>query len=171
MAITKNVTVTLVDKPKAGDKYPRYTVHYTGDDGSTWKIGNLESNLKPETLAEIKGLTTPEEKSITVEKEGKFWNLISVGAVTEKKAGSTYNKPAAKSGGYDSLGNQIGNTITNAVVSLGSGKSITEYKARALELVLMGNEIRDIVESGTLVTAVQQPDTAPQDEVVKELGF
>lgn len=171
----KNVTVVGVDVPKAGEKHPRFTLHYVGNDGKTWKIGNLAVKLTEESREKLKAAAVElvggvqPTLGIEVAKEGNYWNLLTVGDPV-KEATTTGKK---QSGGYDSLGNQVGNCVTNSVNSLGAGKTISEYKTRAVEFMLMGNEIRELAESGQLETEIAKPtELATNDEeVTKELGF
>lgn len=98
-----------------------------------------------------------------------FWNLKTVKSIADYKpkekssynGGGGYNKGATntKTGGYDNLGQQIGNSMTNAVNSLGAGKTIEEYRARALEFVLAGDYVRAQIENKTATNTANTANT------------
>ena len=186
----KTVKVIEIETVKGG-KADRIVLHYVGTDGTTWKIGALAAKL--DTTSRTALLAAKPGDSITIEmiKDGAYWNLTRVGsdgvplvassAPATRAQGSlqpsatTWNKPTTKSSGYDSLGNQIGNCITNAVNSLGEGRSAAEYKTRAIELLQMGDEIRASAESGglkaptTVLNDTTQQQTA--DSIDADIGF
>lgn len=111
--------------------------------------------------------TTPEGK------EASTWNLHTVRDISTwvepapKKpwnGGGGFSKGSGvKSGGYDNLGQQIGNSLTNAIVSLGAGHTVEEYKQRCLELVKAGDWVREQMEgkasSVEKNATVQVPDS------------
>lgn len=174
----KNVTVIGVDVPRTGEQYPKYVLHYKRDDGKAGKIGNLAVKLPEQArdklkavAAEVLGGAQP-TVGIEIVKEGNYWNLVNVSDRVTETNNNNNNKK--QSSGYDSLGNQIGNCVTNSVNSLGAGKTIAEYKTRAIEFLLMGNEIRELAETGqaqTVLATATVEYTTTDEEVTNELGW
>ena len=153
-SIEKNVGFTT----RFGNKSVKHEITYERDDGSTMKEVLLKNSP---VYAQYNTVEAGQVLELTREKDGQFWKTISVtpvakGATTStesRKTSSSSSTGQAKSYGYDSIGQQIGNCITNAVTSLGAGKTIEEYQERAIDLILMGNEIRKQYEHGALTSS------------------
>lgn len=166
MAKTSTQLVKLNAKPSAegvGTKGHRLTLEYTRIDSdrpqNPTKASKFVNALTDAEKALAKTLKAGDEVVITKE-EGKPytnkagitvtpWNLTAIAAketyVAPKKEKWA---PAAKAtGGYDNLGQQIGNSLTNAVNSLGAGYTVEQYRQRALEFVLAGDWVRAQVEA------------------------
>lgn len=174
--MTINVIVKNVEKTKAG-KTDRIVLHYTSDksNGETWKVGALAVKLDEESRAKLNTVQAGDTVGIDIAKDGNYWNLTKVGdpvqtAYSSRSAGSSTKNAANKTSGYDNLGQQIGNSITNAVNSLGAGHTVAEYKQRAIELIQIGNEIRELINSDSLVSS-EAANVADDDELTKEVGF
>lgn len=178
--MNKTVKVVKVETVKAG-KTDRIVLHYEGTDGTTWKIGALAVKLPEASRTTLLAAVPGSFLTVTMLKEGAYWNLTQVTSATAAGATSNTTKPAAptnaqKSGGYDNLGQQIGNSITNAVNSLGTGKTVAEYQQRAIDFIKAGNTIRELSESGGIVaetfTAPIADEGYGQDlEINEDLGF
>lgn len=105
-----------------------------------------------------------------------FWNLKEIkpaSAYVEK----TKNYSKSGTSGYDNLGQQIGNAITNSIASLGAGKTMEQYKQRAADLMQMGNWLRSQMSkninaieetSGTVVDVSQKSSNLTLDDVLPE---
>lgn len=119
-------------------------------------IGQLDEN-SGEVLKTLKE-GGPGTKFVVVKEEGgprpqggNYWNLKEfrhADTFVWKTYTNNYNNNNNNNNNkstYDNLGQQIGNSMTNAVNSLGVGKSIDEYKQRALEFVLAKDWIREQV--------------------------
>jgi hypothetical protein len=177
--ITKTVTITNIDMPKSGDKYPRYTVHYTGDDGSSWKIGNLVAKLGETTRAEINAVSGELKegkkpvRNVSVEKEGQFWNLVDIsqGKTVVNKKTSTYQPQSPEDKQKTDTKIQVMNALTNAVNSLGVGKTTKEYKDRVFEFVELGNDVVDAVLNKTTPNKEPIIDNTIVDDIDEDLGF
>jgi hypothetical protein len=173
-----NVTVHNVEKTKAG-KTDRIVLHYTSDKtkGEVWKVGALAIKLDESSRSVLNTAKAGDKIGINMTKEGNYWNLTEATTAVDESARTSARTSASTKtsagGGYDNLGQQIGNSITNAVNSLGAGKSVAEYKQRAIDLILAGNEIRELVNSGALTndTATAANYAGAEDELSKELGF
>ena len=167
--MSKNVVVDNVTSGGTASN-PTAVLHYIGSDNTVWKIANLASKLDESSKAKLRSVKKGDVVSVDMVKEGKFWNLVSVGepvAETKGKGSGT-----AKPGGYDSLGNQIGNCITNAVNSLGQGHTTKEYKTRAEEFLQMGDEIRANAEAGVYKNPLIDDTLDLHDpDVTDKLGF
>ncbi len=151
-----NVEVVQVETVKAG-KVDRLVLHYKAErtKGEVWKIGALSVKLSDVSRATLKAAKPGDVISVDIEKEGQYFNLISASTdttatPTASAARATSSTGGAKTSGYDNLGQQIGNSITNAVNSLGTGKTSNDYKQRAIEFILMGDDIRELVTSGNI---------------------
>jgi hypothetical protein len=184
--MAKNVKVVKVETVKGG-KADRIVLHYVGSDGTPWKIGALAAKLDENSR---KALLTAKEGgtlSVNIAKEGNYWNLVSAGPeqasdAPRNNSGSSSDKPYNKSNNYSKSSYtpptaeekkrtdvkiQVMNALTNAIVSLGAGKSTAEYKQRVVEFVSLGNE----VVQDTLAGNLQAPTLDVSDDVVDELGF
>jgi len=148
---------------------------YTCDksEGEVWHITNFTNKLDDDTIKTLKNAKAGDSLQIMYEKNGKYANLIwanaDLKASPPESVRTTLNPPAAtgaKPSGYDNLGQQIGNSITNAVNSLGTGKSTKEYKERAIEFIMMGDDIRALVASGETekMSKAMPDDTTTDDE-------
>lgn len=120
--------IDLLKSLKPGDKFVvnKEEYSYTRADGSVgkgWKLSSIadESTYKPR-------IPTTQTK--------KEW-----------KGKMTTNTTGTKSG-YDTLGQQVGNCVSNSILSLGAGKTIEQYKERMLELAEAGNWLRQQLEKG-----------------------
>jgi hypothetical protein len=148
--------------------------------GSKWMNAVTESELALlRTLKDGDELVITKEEQEYTDKEGNpktAWNLVGLAArdtwiekpkKPEWKGGGGKWEGKAKSGGYDSVGNQVGNCITNAIITLGAGKTMEEYKARMLELAEVGNWLRAKIESNSLSAGTTT--TAGKAETLEDL--
>ena len=121
------------------------------------------SEFSKEELALLKALK-PGDKFVVNKEEysytrkdgsvGKGWKLSSLAEESTytprvKKEWKGNNNNMNKST-YGSLGQQVGNCVSNAILSLGAGKTIEQYKERMLELAEAGNWLRSKLESGNV---------------------
>lgn len=177
----KVVDVEYVTKDKEGNpsKAPRIVLHYVGGDGTPWKYGALAAKLSSESRDELKKAKAEVEAgnqptiAISADKVNNYWNLLSVGPASTD-APQTQNKSSYQAQPHNpSKGKetdtriQVMNALTNAVVSLGAGKTPSEYKARVVEFVSLGNEVVDEV----LNNKKTLPSLDTTDDVSQELGF
>lgn len=193
----KNVTVVEVEKLKAG-KVDRLVLHYVGNDKTTWKIGALAPKLDEDSRKKL--LSSQKDDVICIEllKEGNFWNLVKASdaltegsqvtpttTTTSPDTKKSYNTQSTAGGFVKSKETdtriQVMNALTNAIVSLGAGKTTKEYKERVMEFVTLGNQVVEQALNGDL-TALAQESTVKNldvdafvdtttDDVVEELGF
>lgn len=178
-AKTSTQLVKLNAKPfmeGQGTKYQKLVLDYTRIDSdkpqNPSKASKFVNAVTDIEKALLKTLQAGDEVVITKE-EGKPytnkagitvtpWNLTTIAAkdtwVAKPKKTFTPGKPT---GGYDNLGQQIGNSLTNAVNSLGAGYTVEQYRQRALEFVLAGDWVREQVEKRvTGITAQPAADIA-----------
>lgn len=124
-----------------------------------WPQGSL-----PEASAAVLEGLTPGKEFVLVKEEvpsksdpsKSFWNVkeirdISIYKEPKPSTSSTSSKGNSgwgkKSGsGYDSLGQQIGNCITNAIYSLPHDATKEAIKTKARVIMEIGNELRAEVE-------------------------
>lgn len=156
-----------------GTKAYKLVLDYTRVDGEGEKKPTKASKFMESLTADEKALLkaaivgtelviTKQEGKPYTNKEGRQvtpWNLTTIAAKdtwVEKPKKQWNGKQSG--GGYDNLGQQIGNSVTNAVNSLGAGKTMDEYRQRALEFVLAGDWVREQVENKT-------PKLIPADKV------
>lgn len=170
----KNVTVVQIETVK-GTKSDRIVLHYVGTDGSTWKIGALAAKLDEASRKTLLASKKDDTISIEITKEGNYWNLVSASKATSEASNATNSNNKSSGTGRDKtdVKIQVMNALTNAVSSLGTGKTTKEYKDRVVEFVLLGNDVVDLVLSGNLTAlangATTEVDT--NDDVVDEIGF
>lgn len=150
-----------------GTKQHKVGVKYTRTDTDTPTKGEAlkwASNWTPEEAELLKALQPGDEfvvnkterKYTTSEGEERTtWELSSIADVSTYKPkpakpkwnNNKGNYTPNKSNGYDNLGQQVGNCVTNAIASLGPGKDIDQYKTRMLELAEAGNWLRERLET------------------------
>lgn len=150
---------------------PAIKVYYTRLDGDQkgkeqsvqYLVGKLDEASKAilKAASETKGQFKVVKEKKETDEYYNFARFEDASTFVEKPksmwAGNKGNGGGKSGGGYDSLGNQIGNSVTNAVNSLGAGKSIEEYKSRAWEFIQMGDELRAQKENtGTPPTPQQE---------------
>lgn len=139
--------------------------------GKEFTTGTFISKLDAESKTQIK--KGGEFVIVKIEEEvkgKKYWNLLKVEDISTYKPKPAY-KPFSGQGtsgfkstligrgsSYDNLGQQIGNSMTNAVNSLGAGKTVQEYEDRAYELVKAGDRVRARVEE-KITAALPTNDT------------
>jgi hypothetical protein len=191
---TKQIKVIKIEKVKVGAKgAERLVIHYEGAGGDPWKIGNLASNLSPESRA---ALTAAKAGSVTlnvnIDKVDGYSTLVSAGdeagqpeAKPAYSGGGGFKKPFVPGSGFKgetpeekkdkNARIQAMNTLTSAVNSLGAGKSLVEYKQRAIDLYLIIEDITAQAVAGQLKADpkgnLRESVAAYEDEVVEELGF
>lgn len=150
-----------------GTKGHRVEIHYTRMDGEKpgpAKAGKLAAKVTQQEEAFIKSLNKGDE-FVVIKTEQAWtdsagqprttWALDTIAPRSEwkEKEKKTYTQSSSsKSSGYDNLGQQIGNSITNAVASLGAGHTVEEYRQRALELVMAGDWVREQVTKSATTT-------------------
>ncbi len=176
MAI-KQVKVVQVDAPVKG----RTVLQYVGTDGTTWKIGALESKLDDSSKSALKAAKAGDTITIEVLKDGNYWNLTRIGdglaaeasTIPKQWSGSktSYTSPGTTVKGKDvDTRIQVMNALTNAVVSLGAGKTIAEYEKRVVEFVALGSKItKSILEGGAEVTSSSPKAEASKPDPVETL--
>lgn len=163
----------------------RLGVQYTrtdGDKGPTqgmtaFKLVSGWTSEEKELIKALKqgdSMVVNKVESSYTSKDGKqrtAWNLDTVADIsTYKPREPRGNWNKGSGGGYDNLGHQIGNSITNAVVSLGPGHTVEEYKQRALEIVKAGDWIREQVTGKgptSPTTSVHAPSSVKETKPVE----
>lgn len=177
---TKQVKVVQIETVK-GNKADRIVLHYVGSDGSTWKIGALAAKLDESSRKTLLAAKKDDILAVNLVKEGNYWNLTSAAVADStnspaptagySKTSAPYSAPV-KSKETDTR-IQVMNALTNAIVSLGAGKTTKEYKDRVLEFVLLGNDVVDTVLAGNLEALASGAATSldTSDDVVDEIGF
>lgn len=145
---------------KNGMAGTKITYIHLRDDGTTKENTTqwLNQYLPEDSKKIYEKLKEGDEFVVVKREDGKFWPFQELRDVSTYKPkpvwdgnssnykGGNKNHSGGKSN-YDNLGQQIGNSITNAVNSLGAGKTVEEYKQRALELVLAGDWVREQIEN------------------------
>lgn len=155
---------------KKGEKGHRQGIQYTRIDVPNQKEGAVAFKLASQWTEEEKHLIAslnPGDELVITKVEQKYtdsngaartsWPIKSVAEVStwvEKPPKKPWQPNKSSGGGYDSLGNQVGNCVTNAIVSLGAGKTIEQYKQRMLELAEAGNWLRNKLENQTSLTSI-----------------
>jgi hypothetical protein len=131
--------------------YKMHTVSYTNSQEKTVSPRIFPNSPAGRQLVEL-GVAAGDTVDLVYEKNEKgFFNIKSITKAegTAEKALPAKRKYTAKSG-YDNVGQQVGNAITNAVTTLGVGKTIDQYEARAIDIIQMGNRLRELIETGDI---------------------
>jgi len=164
--VTKTVKVVEIETVK-GNKADRIVLHYVGADGSTWKIGALAAKLDENSRKFLLATKPGDTITITNEKEGNYWNLTSASTATQSDNSSTSYTPQGTSskGKETDTRIQVMNALTNAIVSLGAGKTTQEYRDRVVEFVLLGNTVVSEALADNLTA------TTTSDDLTQKLGF
>jgi hypothetical protein len=153
---------------KNGSNYIKAELYYINSKGEAKVRNILNSDPLYQKLAALglKGGITVDMKSV---KDGQWFKLVDVAVVdpTSIPNSGTQTKKEFKSS-YDSLGQQIGNCITNSIASLGAGKTISEYENRAKDLILMGQRLRSQAEANKLSTSTPKQDTVNNHDALLE---
>lgn len=156
----KNYSVQLVKfssfkKVEIGaKKLPGFVLSYTRLDSEIPTKGSVQYLAGPRTDAERAVLTNlePEVTELVLVKEKKpnpadpnkpYWNLVEFLHKDEwrdRPVSTTFF--SKKEGGSDNLGAQVGNALKLSVETLGSGKTLAQYKTRALEFIILGDELK-----------------------------
>lgn len=175
LIMTKSVTAADVVQTGGTAKSPTMVLHYYGDDGSVWKIGNLAAKLSEATRNVLKSVRKGDTVDIEIKKEGNFWNLISASpedktatSAAKKATNTTYTKStyskAPAEGRLTDLdkaeGQQRGNVLTNAVnlvtailvargnkEDLNVSKALTLIKDASKELLIISNNLETFAET------------------------
>ncbi len=177
--VTKTVEVVEVETIKGG-KADRIVLHYKGTDNTTWKIGALAARLVEDSRKVLLAATKGDYLAIVLEKEGNYWNLITASPAAQGEAPKKSYQPSGTAAPFVKSKEtdtriQVMNALTNAVASLGAGKSTKEYKDRVLEFVALGSDVTELVLAGGLDALKQSavPEATPEevDAVTKEVGF
>lgn len=188
--MTKNVTVADTVQTGGTPKAPTMVLHYYGDDGKVWKIGNLAAKLDESSRTKLKSIKKDDKVAISIKKaDNGYWNLISV---TDPVAENTTN--VAKKTTYNSYskapqegrltdvekakGQQRGNVLTNAVnLVIASGKTgdsaLNAIEIAATRLLEISNNL-ETTDSKTAETnnlAVLDAQDLDDPDVTEALGF
>lgn len=157
--VNKTVTVVSVETKKAG-KTDRIVLNYVSPDGNqTWSIGGLAAKLDDTSRKALKAAKQGDVLQVEVAKVGDYWNLISAGGGSAVQAATkASDKPAYTPSSNSSSAKspdtniriQTMNALTNAVASLGTGKTSKEYKERVVEFMLVVDDVIEAATAGTL---------------------
>lgn len=172
-----NKTVKVVEVLPAVKGY--VTLKYLGPDGAVWKTGNLLTKLSEHSRETLKTVKEGDLIPVNISKVDNYWTLVAAGTDTtvsynhgvapgsKPSNKAPYTQPQAYSGKSKETDTriQVMNALTNAIVSLGSGKTTEQYKKRVVEFVTLGNEVVDSVLTGKLEVIIKE------DDVLPELGF
>lgn len=193
MSVHKVKVISVESVPVGKDgQSKRIVMHYEGKGGEPWKVGNLATKLSAESRAALTAVKNGGELNVNIDKVDGYNCLVSAGAEAGEPAqkaaygggggyakktfngGGGFNKPSADETKDKDKNARIQamNTLTSAVNSLGEGKSLSEYKQRAIDLYLIIEDITKQAVAGTLqadVTETQQ--LSQQDDIVEEIGF
>lgn len=190
--MSKNVTVADVVQTGGTTKAPTMVLHYYGDDGKVWKIGNLAAKLDESSRTKLKTVQKGTKVAIQIKKaDNGYWNLISVTDPVEESATNTvkkttthtptYNKAYTQEGRLTDVekakGQQRGNVLTNAVnLVIASGKTgdaalaaIEVVVKRLLEISNKLETTNDNLENAN--QEVQASQDLDDPEVTEKLGF
>lgn len=174
------VNIQRQDKNTQKDKitvnYIRLDGSESGKPGSASKLTGNYSEEEKIFLGSLKEgdefVLTKVERTWTGDdgKQRQVWNLSTVAPI------STWVDKVKKDKeyGFDRVGYQINNCISNAVISLGEGKPIAAYEERAREFVLMGNKLREEEESrraGTKTMPLPAPFKETQTEPTQKAAL
>ena len=106
---------------------------------------------------------------ITVTEKAPPWNV---------SGGSTGAAKKGVKSGYDNLGQQIGNAVTNAtnlhcygIAKAAEGALVTSIVSLAYQLVKAGDQVRAMHEAGAVDVPVQQPAQQHQQNLALQPSF
>lgn len=107
-------------------------------------------------LEQLQSLKPGDHIEITHEKKGEFTNFTNIERLDGSSGDTAPAKkawsPAAGKAPYvdNTVGLQVGNALTNATTLIAHGHSSKSLEDTAIEILLLGNKLRDLVTSGKL---------------------
>ena len=164
-------------------KAHKYGVQYQRLDDEMKKVGNkaykLVGQWTEEELLLMKALKVGDEFVVN-KKEYEYtaadgttktgWNLASIAPKETFKPKEKKEWKGKGGGGYDAVGQQVGNCVTNAIASLGAGKTMEEYEERMFELAQAGDRLRAKIEN-KITQPVTKTETTPTESVEPPAEF
>lgn len=161
-----NKTTKSAEGPNGPYTYISLEVDYNGEvsekkifPAALKKYPNLKSELDRVKAGDTVGLETTQngkykEISKLVIGEQQFIPMFPI-IPPHKSTGykSTYTK---KDDDY-SLGQQVGNALTNAAATLGGKATIAQLEQRAYEIILLGNRLKEKIKSGQTAKDNEEP--------------